>query len=202
MRVVTIRTPEELHAFRVRLTDTRAVRTMVGAFLVSESQKAFSEQKLGEFEWLPRYPSQADPFVNFAAVLDRANEGIAPDANDFERRPALIGHSGDLSRRTAFTVSEPDTVTVGNNMEYASLHQFGGETSFPVNQVARDCLKHWCATTGRDHPAKHKVFLLSYLHNWSQSVIQRPFIGVTPQGAADIRDIVESYIGGAGSVAA
>lgn len=202
MRTVVIRTAEDLTALRARVNDTRELRNVLGAFLVSESQKAFDEQRLGEYQWPQRYPGQRDPFVNSAAVLERANVGAEPTDDDFQPRPALIGHTGDLKRRVAFSVSGDDLLTVGNNLPYASLHQFGGETSFPVNETARTTLIGWCATAGRNHPARSKIRLLAYLHNWSQTIIQRPFIGVTPQAALDMRDITERYIGGPESEAA
>lgn len=214
--VVTLRTPEDFASLRARLRDPTPVAQSVGALLVRESNRAFSEQKLGEYEWPARYPEQGEPFVNYAAVLAAANRGQEPISRFFDRRPALLGTSA-LRKSVAWALRSASEVEVGSALPYAGLHQFGGDTRIEVSQIARDTLKAWAFKKGTasatgltdaaflalkpgarkvgkrkkpPDPRVRKVLALSYLHNWSQTVIRRPFIGVTPRAGLRISQAV------------
>jgi phage gpG-like protein len=222
VETVTIRTPEELRRLGERLRNPGAVMQSAGLMLKRESDRAFDEQRMGEFEWPKRYPGQGEPFVNFAAVLQAANRGQEPNSERFfARTPALRG-TGDLQKSVDWAVSGNE-VTVGSRLGYAGLHQRGGESSFEVSDTARRVLRNWAfrGTTAQrlgvtaasfaamQDPADtrktrrrlpkamdartRKVFALSYLHRWSQKVIRRPFVGLTDRGQNRLREMVEHY---------
>lgn len=194
MQTVTIRTPGELRTIRSRLDDPRPLLATIGLQLKRTSDRAFEEQRLGEIPWAARYPSQSEPFVNFAAVLERANRGRPPLSRDFERRPALRG-TGDLQKsvRSRWEVTaKGGTVEARSDMSYAPLHQHGGTSSFEVSATARDVLRTWAVENRKDARAK-KIMLLSYLHRWKQDVIARPFIGITDETSHRITQITEFF---------
>lgn len=218
-----IRTPEDIARLRARLREPEPFLKSAGVLLKRESDRAFSEQRLGEYEWPARYPSQGEPFVNFAAVLEAANRGQEPESPRFySRRPALRG-TGELQKSVGFAVAGNE-VEVGSSLAHAGLHQHGGETSFPVTDGARTLLRNWAfrvSTAGslglsgeafsalanqaetrkkarrkalKMQPRVRKVFLLSYLHNWKQNVIKRPFIGVTELAGKRLSEAAEHFL--------
>lgn len=194
MQTVTIRTPGELREFRSRLNEPRPLLATIGLQLKRTSDQAFDAQRLGEIPWAARYPSQSEPFVNFAAVLERANRGRPPLSRDFERRPALRG-TGDLQKsvRSRWEVtSGGGVVEARSDLSYAALHQAGGQSSFEVSATARDVLWTWAVENRKDARSK-KIMLLSYLHRWRQDVIARPFIGITDETSDRITQITEFF---------
>ncbi len=199
-RTVEIRTPEGLRRLRVRLRNPAPAARMIGILLVSESARAFTEQRLGDQTWPERYPNQAEPFVNVAAVLEKANRGVKPRPGDFSRRPALVG-TRSLQRSVAAELRGPDTVEVGSASPYAAVHQYGGTSRQEVTETAKLTLRSWLYTpTGRLRkeaaPYAEKLTPLLKKTSHETEVFARPFIGVTDEAGPRITDIVEHFVAG------
>lgn len=199
-KTVEILTPEGLRRLRTRLRNTAPAARMIGILLVSESARAFTEQRLGDVRWPERYPNQAEPFVNVAAVLEKANRGIKPRPGDFSRRPALLS-TRTLQRSVAMNVRGPGLVEVGSVVPYAALHHYGGTSRQEVTETAKLTLRSWLYTAkGRLRkqaaPYAEKLTPLLRKTHHETEVFARPFIGVTEEAGAKITDIVEHFVGG------
>lgn len=197
-QTIEILSPEGLRKLRARLRNPAPAARMIGLLLVSESVKAFTDQRLGDVRWPERYPNQPEPFVNVAAVLEKANRGRKPRPGDFSRRPALLS-TGTLQKSVASQLRGPGTVEVGSQVPYAAIHQFGGTSVQSVTATAKLTLRSWLYTPkGRLRkeaaPYAEKLSPLLSKDRHETSIFPRPFVGVTEEAGAKITDIVEHFV--------
>jgi phage gpG-like protein len=169
-----------------RLDDPAKILAKIGVAMVAESQRAFKAQRFGRDQWEPRAP------VNVFGILsDFAAGKTKPPARRLEQRPALRD-TGRLASSIAYQV-RGDTVEVGTSVEYAAVHQEGGETeSVPVNAQVRRALWKWLKTQSTQVKRQigwvlNKKFRDQRL---KQRVPARPFIGVTAETRVFVRKIV------------
>ena len=121
MSRVTFKPGAKLQRIEKKLDDPVVALNKIGIFMVAESQRAFKDQSHGDASWDERAP------VNiFGIIADFAQGKKKPAARRFETRPALI-NTGQLRRSIAHNVIG-NAVEVGTNLDYAAVHQFGGET--------------------------------------------------------------------------
>lgn len=166
------------------LNNPEGIMKVIGALMVADSQKAFKDQAFIGKPWPPRGP------VNTMGILrDFASGVVNPPKRRFERRPALRD-TGKLSASISFRVVGKNTVEVGSNLPYASVHHKGGETESPkITQVIQDALAKWLRKKPQDIKLK-----LGWITNpkYTNSVIKtrvpaRPFIGLTQQTIRYVR---------------
>lgn len=159
----------------------------IGLVMVAESQRSFTEQKLGDAVWPERAPVNV-----FGLLSDFALGRTEPMARRFERRPALRD-TGRLVQSIASRVVGTNTVEVGSNVDYASVHQFGGVTeSVPMTSSLRRAVWHWLAK--QDTKLKRQIgWVLNRKFvdkRITQEVPARPFLGVTDKTRAAVRSIL------------
>lgn len=120
------------------LREPTAILRQIGAVMVAESQSAFKRQAFGRDAWEPR----RSPNV-FGLLSDFAMGRKDPPKRRFEERPALRD-TGRLAQSIAFEVIGADVVQIGTNVEYASVHQYGGRVySVPITKALQDALWAW-----------------------------------------------------------
>lgn len=178
------------------LQDKSRVMKMIGAILEAGSQKAFREQRFGDFEWPPRYPNQEEePFISVAGAMGDFEEGATePKARRFDRRPAL------LDRRVLFgsirsEQTAEDTVEVGTTVNYAATHQWGLVSTLRISDAGKRRLSKWLLTDkGRPYRRRMKFLLQPNRQSLDTEVAQRPFLGVTAEMEDDIQRTVELVI--------
>lgn len=199
MREVTIRSGEDLRRLRERVRDPKPVLKAIGALLESQAQKAFIDQRLGDFVWDERYPSQEDPFVNTAGVVSDFNESPgrrSPLSRRFERRPALMDTgalAGSFKSRRSVSVKGEDTVEVGTTLDYAAAHQWGLTTTQRISDEAKKGIRKWL-NTEQGAPFKLKLWGLTSSDELETQAVQRPFLGITQESERDIAATVELFI--------
>jgi len=140
---VTLRlTPRNLDAM---LASRGVLLKLIGALVVSQAQKAFQDQRLGDVVWPERYPAMKEPFINLAPVIQKAGEGREPSGDDFNRRPALGGAGSALARSILFVVEGDSAVTIGSNRPDLNpgLFQFGGIGRIPITDTTKATLAAW-----------------------------------------------------------
>ena len=194
VKTVTITSRKDLAELRVRLDDTEPVLTQIGALGVAISGRAFREQRLGEREWPGRYPGMASPFVNIAGLLSDLDKGGTIKGRRFKRTPALHD-TGLLSQSVSAQVELPDAVSWGSTTAYAGKHQHGGESSQPVRERIVDPLAKFLKKKPEFRP--RLGFLFHYAKTGQElvtNVAVRPFVGITDEGAAEMRDAIETRI--------
>lgn len=171
-----------------KLDDPAPLLKAVGVILVSESQRAFKAQMFGTRTWPARAP------VNVYGLLaDFAAGKRTPPARRFERRPALRD-TGRLASSIAWQLVGSAVVEVGSNVEYASVHQFGGRIeSVPITDAVRTALWSWLKSTDRSMRARLGWLLNSKFRNkrLTGKVAARPFVGITPRA----RELVKLSVG-------
>ena len=164
---------------------------IVGNYLASQAQDAHTKQALGDIRWPPRYPSQDQPFVNVAGLLDDLNRGRGISSRRFERRPALTD-TGRLQGSYDYTVSG-ESVFVGTNVEYAAAHQWGDTTVTRITDKARKKLGDFLKTK-RGSRYREKLGFLFNRDVLETDLVARPFLGIPDQAELDIKEIVEDWV--------
>jgi phage gpG-like protein len=206
---VTATSGEELREFAARATDPKAIGKIVGLTLESQSQRAFLEQRLGEWVWPERYPNMDDPFVNLAALVNWTSAGGQVQRRFFDRRPALMG-GGDLARSVSSRVSN-GVVEVGSALPYAGLHQWGGPSSQPVTEQAKKTIGKYIGeekvngawrqkkNLGAAQKRQRKEFFyrlhpLLGMTTMETTVNQRPFLGITDENEREMVETIEHFV--------
>ena len=100
----------------------RWVLTQVGALMLSESQAAFRNNRLGDVRWKSRRDTRMVP--NWPGVISDFYYGSRrPPAHRFDSRNTLTDR-GHLRRSLNFWVVGTDAVEVGSRLDYAgALHE-------------------------------------------------------------------------------
>ena len=166
-----------------RLDSPTAALKIAGLLMVAASQRAFRQQGLGKEKWEPRAPINV-----FGLIADFARGAGAPAQRRFQRRPALMD-TGRLSSSISSKIVSDATVEVGTVVEYASVHQKGGQVeSETITEGMQRAIWEWLKTKGRRYKRD-----LGWLLNrkWRGKKLQsevpaRPFIGLTDQTQAEV----------------
>lgn len=207
---------------KAALANTQPLMKKIGALIAAESQRSFTLQRLGDYQWPARYEGMSDPFINIAGALSDWNAGRkVPKPNRFQDRPALIDE-GIL--RKSITFSAPDAVTakVGTIKNYALVHQEGGETEIPISSEAKKSIREWLYQTSKKsgtvfskkkvtHHGRSgkglkqktvrsayadKIEQLIYDTVWSQPIARRTFVGMTDNLEREIDAEIKKFFGG------
>jgi len=159
----------------------------IGVMMVSESQTAFREQRLGDVAWQPRGK------VNVMGIIaDFAAGKKAPPARRFQTRPALQD-TGRLAGSIAHRLVSSHVVEVGTNLPYAGVLHHGGEVeSLPINQQVRDGLSRWLKGRGKEYREQLGWLLNEKFADQTikMTVPKRPIVGITKQTIEDIRTTI------------
>lgn len=165
---------------------TKALK-QIGALMVAESQKSFKDQKHGDQAWQPRRVPNV-----FGIIADLAH-GERIKKRRFDARPALHD-KGRLKSSITFTVRGDDAVEVGTTIAYAAAHQFGHEVeSETITDDVQLKLEAWLGTKDGAPWWKSLSYLLKmkYLGKKLKAKLPaRPFVGITTQTHADIKEAV------------
>lgn len=168
----------------------------IGALLEAGAQDAFVNERLGDFRWPGRYPNQSEPALNVAgAVSDFAKGASEPKGRRFDRRPALRD-TGALVGSIRSRVVGEDAVEVGSTLPYAGLHQWGGVSTQRIDSGTKKRMAKWLLKDAGE-PFRDKLIPLLHTETLDTEVVQRPFLGVTPEMEDDIPRTVETMIAGA-----
>ena len=155
----------------------------IGFLMVEESQESFRDQKHGRKKWEGRAP------VNVYGIIADFSKGSKPPSRRFQTRDALVD-TGRLKGSITPKVMGM-TVEVGTNLDYASVHQFGGKIeSEVITKSLRKSLWKWLKPKDKSLKASlgwllNKKFTGETLKG---EVPARPFVGITKQTIADVRE--------------
>lgn len=177
---------DKLRRIGKRLEDPQTALKVIGALMVSESQGAFRAQSFGGKEWKDRAPINV-----FGLLADFRVGRQAPLPRRFERRPALRD-TGRLAASIAAVV-EGNSVVVGTNLPYGSVHNFGGPVeSVEITKDIRSRLWAWLRQQTRELKRSLGWLLNRKLvgTKLKGTVPQRQFVGVTPQTRIAIRKAI------------
>lgn len=186
MTRATFKKGAKMERMEKALQNPRVALKQIGALLVADSQKAFKAQQFDGKAWDARAP------VNVFGVLsDFAQGKRKPPGRRFEERPALRD-TGRLASSIAFQVSGL-TVEVGTSLDYAAVHQRGGETeSVPITGKVRRALWKWL----KKQPLELKRRLGWVLNKkfrdekLKQNVPARPFLGISDRSRKGIKKVI------------
>ena len=187
---VSYRKGAKIDRWEKALNNPAAALKVIGAKMVSESQAAFKNQRFGDKEWKPR----AVP--NVFGIIDDFDAGKStPFPRRFEDRPALVD-SGVLksTRGIAATPVGRFAVEVGSNLSYAAVQHHGGPVeSKTITETIQLALGNWLLKVEDDAIFKKLGFLLN--KKWRGKKLEgkvpaRPFVGITKQTIADVKEAV------------
>ena len=168
------------------LDDPQAALKQIGVLMVAESQRAFKAQQFGKKKWDQRAPVNV-----FGIIADFTAGKTKPPDRRFDQRPALRD-TGRLSSSIAYQVTGK-IVEVGTNLEYAAVHQTGGETeSKPLTESVQKKIARWLKKQSTELQDR-----LGWLTDeerrgdtLTQTVPARPFIGITPETRKTIKKAI------------
>lgn len=177
---------EKMRRIAKGLDDPTDALKVVGALMVSASQRAFRNQAFGKKAWKPRNPINV-----YGIIADFAAGKTAPPKRRFSSSKTLID-TGALRRSIAAKV-EGRAVVVGSNLPYAATLHMGGEiTSKVITKDVQKRLQKWLNGRGKAHKDS-----LGWLLNKDRTGTQlkgevkaRPIVGITKEIADDIRDTI------------
>lgn len=168
------------------LANPHAALTQIGVLMVAESQRAFKAQQFGAKKWDQRAP------VNIFGIIADFHQGRRkPPARRFQRRPALRD-TGRLASSIAFEVIG-NTVEVGTPLDYAEVHQTGGEVeSKPLTGQVRRNLWRWLKTQNAELKRRIGWVLNRKFKDetLTATVPARPFLGITPETRKAVDKVV------------
>lgn len=176
----------KLRRWEKRIENPEVALKQIGAMMVAESQDAFKAQKFGKTAWKPR----AVPNV-YGLIADFAGGAKQPKPRRFESRPALRD-TGRLASSINFRVSGK-VVEVGSNLPYAgTMHAGGSTTSETITKAVQEAIHRWLKNSGSRWKTRlgwllNKKFTGAKLEG---KVPARPFVGVTRQTIADVKEVV------------
>ena len=186
MATATFKRGAKVERWERNLESPQRALKQIGALMVAESQQAFREQRFGTKAWPPRSPVNV-----FGIIADFAEGKRAPPARRFQRSPALRD-TGRLAASIAFRV-EGDSVSVGSNLDYAAVHQKGGATeSETITGAVQRALWRWLREQGPERK-RQLGWLLNRKFRGEKldgEVPARPFVGITRQTMADVREVI------------
>jgi phage gpG-like protein len=159
----------------------------IGSLMTAESQRAFVDQRFGDEAWQPRrVPNVLGIIADFHAGKSE------PPQRRFEDRPALA-NTGRLRSSIAFRVVGTDTVVVGSNLPYASVHQHGGRVeSETMTESVRELLARWLRGKGARWRERLGWLLNRKLlgQRLESTVPARRFVGITDKTIEGVREAV------------
>jgi len=190
MTRATFKKGAKIERWEKNLENPQRALKQIGALMAAESRFSFRDQKHGRDAWKPRSD------VNTFGIISDFAKGGTPPARRFERRPALKD-SGRLSNSIAYKVIGTRAVETGTNLSYAAVHQYGGEVeSEAITGEVQRSLWKWLKPKGRS--LKRRLgWLLNRKFKGEKLVSQvpeRPFVGITKQTIADVRETVGAEI--------
>lgn len=183
-------------ALQKTLDDTgrRRILKQFGAVMLARTQRAFATESLFS-KWPARYPKQKAPKFNVAGAIQDLLEGNKVKARRWDDRPALKDR-GLLARSfssesKAITYPNVFTVQIGSTLPYAGVHQWGGQSEPKV--LTHDFKVKLAAflLTRKGRQVADKMSHLLEMDEYSQEVLQRPFVGVLREDLMKFRDIIE-----------
>ena len=172
---------------RGALDNPSAALKQIGALMVAESQQAFRNQGFGGRKWRDRAPINT-----FGIIADFAAGKSSPPNRRFQPRPVLRD-TGRLAKSISFRIIDAKTVEVGTNVEYADVHNLGGEVESEV--ISEDVQKAlWRWLKGRGKAFKRDLgWLLNKKFRGEKltaEVPKRQFLGITQRTIRDVKKIV------------
>lgn len=186
-----------------RLANMDPLLKKLGVLGVEHSQEAFAKEEWDGKRWESRYPNQDEPRLNIAGAVSDLLGGGSIKSSRRMRRPVLKD-SGDLFRSIDWDVIDGQTVEIGSDLPYATMHNFGSEKSqkesrLPITAGVIDGLREFLKDFPKFWP---KLGFLAAKRNKASetpkelitSVVQRQFVGITKTLINDsVRTIIEHF---------
>ena len=175
----------KLERWEKALANPQKALKQIGVLMVAESQASFRDQQFGRKKWKGRAP------VNVYGIIADFSKGSTPPKRRFQTRPALVD-TGRLKGSIDYKVSGV-TVEVGTNLDYASVHQFGGEIeSEKITKSVQQSLYKWLKP--KDKGLKESLgWILNKKFTGETlkgQVEARQFVGITKQTIEDVHEVV------------
>ena len=169
-----------------RLGDMSGVLDSIGAYLTSQTQRAFRDQSRGGDSW----PGRMNP--NVPGIVRDMNAGKNPPKRRFRSKPAL-SDTGRLRQSITWKVRGHRTVVVGSALPYAATHQLGGISEVVLSSTGRSNLAEWLREKKNKKYRKELGWLFS-VPRFMVKVRARPFLAVTAKDEREIQELVDSHL--------
>lgn len=190
---VKIKPGGKIERLTSNLDRPEAALKKIGALLLEQSQKAFRNQEWDGKKW----PTRKVPNV-FGIISDFSKSGNAkPPKRRFEKSPVLID-TGQLRRTLSMKIVGNDSVEVGSNLPYATVHNYGGPVeSKPITASVQQKLKRWL-TSKEGMKWQSKLIFLTLPKMLGQKirgkVPPRPFVGLNKEARERIYKLVGVHV--------
>tara|TARA_R110002012_G_scaffold32753_2_gene96350 strand:- start:766 stop:1347 length:582 start_codon:yes stop_codon:yes gene_type:complete len=181
MTKVNFKQGAKMERWEKALQNPQKALKQIGVLMVAESQASFRDQQFGRKKWKGRAP------VNVFGIIADFSKGSTPPKRRFQTRKALID-TGRLKGSISYKVSG-SVVEVGTNLDYAGVHQFGGQVeSEKITKSVQQALSKWLKP--KDKGLKESLgWILNKKFTGETikgQVPARQFVGITKQTRQDI----------------
>lgn len=183
-KLVTIEGGQGLRVIAGKLSDPSEALEGIGAYLTSQTQKAFREQRRGDSVW----PGRMTP--NVPGIVSDLNRGSTPPGRRFSDRPALVD-TGRLRASISWRRRGRGEVVVGTQLDYAPVHQRGGNVDVVLTPTGRRNLVAFLRERKDLRPALGWLFQRP---RFTVRVRPRPFLAITADDQREISEIVDDYL--------
>lgn len=177
-----------LKALDDRIKKQRAVLDKIGFMVSQDSRKNFRRGGFGEKPWEPR------SVPNVPGILSDLQAGSKPKERRWKPGTTLVD-TGALRDSISYRVISDDTVEIGTSLDYASLHQFGGETTIQItNEMKRLLAEYFRGLSKQLRRERREIGWLFQRDSQTFQIPQRKFLGVTPQMRKKVNELVAKTI--------
>lgn len=183
-KLVTVDGGQGLRVISSKLGDPSEALDGIGAYLTSQTQKAFREQRRGDAVW----PGRMNP--NVPGIVSDLNRGSTPPGRRFSDRPALVD-TGRLRASFSWRRRGRSEVVVGTQLDYAAVHQRGGNVDVVLTPTGRANLREFLRDRKDLRPALGWLFQRP---RFTVRVRPRPFLAITRDDQRAIGDLVDAYL--------
>ena len=199
-----------LARLREELDDPKDVLKQIGALIVTQTQRTFTNQRSPSGKpWLERYPSQDGPKLNVAGALSDFNKGATTlGSKRFKGRPALV-NTGKLksewnSKAERTTIKSKYVVVVGVSegvAPYASRMQEGTASTQDITSTGKKSIYAFIKANKKNKKgeavSEHMGWMLNKYTKpttLETTPVARVFLEIVPETERKIKRAVEQVI--------
>lgn len=169
-----------------RSKDAARLLLMAGSLLVKASRNAFDQQSFAGRAW------KARKVPSILGVVKDLESGATVKESRFSDRPALVD-TGALRASIGWSLLSSTSVRVSSQLPYARLHHEGGTSSRSVTPTVRSNLSIYLKSRP-DRRASLGFILGKKLTSVTSRIPARPFLGVSPLMAAQLRSMTRDFV--------
>jgi len=188
-----------LGKFRLALQQKGELMQQIGMYMLGSIRRTFREQGSPANSWMPLAPST-----------------IKSDPKRYGAGHKLLINTGTLLNSIGISQADPDSVSIGTNVKYAAVHQFGSRDRGSIGLGPRTAAMQAATVNVRQHGfarlsrslgkgrlgnrvmnirgPRNQIHGTVSAHGRHQNIPARPYMVFRPEDPQRIQSLVNGYI--------